>query len=151
MLLTTTTSSRGRRPMARHPTARTTYWLTRCTVSSVTGPRSARCGPRTAMRSPNSGTGQYTAWTTDSNGNYTGDPIGVVSGNSYALESLEPAFNEDLNGDGVIGRNVYGTTSLVESGGNYFLYAAGTTSGPELKYAGSAVTDGEFAGWAPIG
>src|SRR5262249_12613435 len=99
----------------------------------------------------NSGTGQYTVWTTDSNGNYTGDPIGVVSGNSYALESLEPAFNEDLNGDGVIGRNVYGTTSLVESGGNYFLYAAGTTSGPELKYAGSAVTDGEFAGWAPIG
>ena len=27
---------------------------------------------------------------TDSNGNYTGNLIGAVSGNSYALESLEP-------------------------------------------------------------
>ena len=58
----------------------------------------------------NSGTGQYTVWTTDSNGNYNGNPIGVVSGNSYALESLEPAFNQDLNGDGQIG-----VTSTVDS------------------------------------
>src|SRR5262249_15291367 len=57
----------------------------------------------------NTSTDQYTVWTTDSNGNYTGNLIGTVSGNSYALESLEPAFNKDLNGDGVIGRNVYGT------------------------------------------
>ena len=51
----------------------------------------------------NTGTGQYTVWTTDSNGNYTGNLIGAVSGNSYALESLEPIFNQDLNGDGVVG------------------------------------------------
>ena len=53
----------------------------------------------------NTSTGQYTVWTTDSNGNYTGNLIGAVSGNSYALESLEPIFNQDLNGDGVIGLN----------------------------------------------
>ena len=28
----------------------------------------------------NTGTGQYTVWTTDSNGNYTGNLIGAVSG-----------------------------------------------------------------------
>ena len=38
----------------------------------------------------NASTGQYTVWTTDSNGNYTGNLIGAVSGNSYALESLSP-------------------------------------------------------------
>ena len=49
------------------------------------------------------GADQYTVWSTDSNGNYTGNLIGAVSGNSYALESLEPVFNQDLNGDGVTG------------------------------------------------
>ena len=53
----------------------------------------------------NTSTGQYTVWSTDSNGNYTGNLIGAVSGNSYALESLEPVFNQDLNGDGVTGLN----------------------------------------------
>ena len=69
----------------------------------------------------NTGTGQYTVWTTDSNGNYTGNLIGAVSGNSYALESLESTFKQDLNGDGVIGLNPlviqtdtssFGSTSL---------------------------------------
>ena len=49
------------------------------------------------------GANEYTVWTTDSNGNYTGNLIGAVSGNSYAFESLEPVFQQDLNGDGVIG------------------------------------------------
>ena len=49
----------------------------------------------------NTSTNQYTVWTTDSNGNYTGNLIGAVSGNSYALKSLEPVFQQDLNGDGV--------------------------------------------------
>src|SRR5262249_8820038 len=69
----------------------------------------------------NTGTGQYTEWTTDSNGNYTGSPIGVVSGNSYALETLEHTFNEDLNGDGWIGPPAATVmTSLVAIGNNYF-------------------------------
>ena len=99
-------------------------------------------------------------WTTDSNGNYTGNLIGAVSGNSYALESLESAFNQDLNGDGVTGlnplviqtdTNAFGSTSLAQIANNYFLFAAGGTTGPELQYNEAAVTSGEFGGWNPIG
>ena len=46
------------------------------------------------------GANEYTAWTTDSNGNYTSNALSVVSGTSYALESLEPVFDQDLNGAG---------------------------------------------------
>ena len=107
-----------------------------------------------------SNSGQYTVWTTDSNGNYTGNLIGAVSGNSYALESLESTFNQDLNGDGVTGLNPlviqtdtssFGSTSLAQIGNNYFLFAAGGTTGPELQYNGAAVTTGEFGDWNPIG
>ena len=53
----------------------------------------------------NAGTGQYTAWSTDRNGNYKGNLTGgAVSGTSNALESLEPVFHQDLNRDGAIGR-----------------------------------------------
>ena len=108
----------------------------------------------------NASTGQYTVWTTDSNGNYTGNLFGAVSGNSYALESLESTFNQDLNGDGVTGLNplviqtdtsAFGSTSLARIGNIYFLYAAGGTTGPELQYNGAAVTSGKFGGWNPIG
>ena len=51
----------------------------------------------------NAATGQYTVWSTDSNGNYLSNIIGAVSGTSTALESLETTFNQDLNGDGTIG------------------------------------------------
>ena len=69
-------------------------------------------------------TGQYTVWTTDSNGNYTGNLIGAVSGTSYALESIEPVFQQDLNGDGVIGPTTTviqtdGSTSLTEVANQY--------------------------------
>ena len=49
------------------------------------------------------GADQYTVWNTDSSGNYISDTIGVVSGASYALQSLETSFHQDLNGDGQIG------------------------------------------------
>ena len=42
-------------------------------------------------------------WDTDGNGNYVSSPVGAVSGDSYALEALEPSFQQDLNGDGTIG------------------------------------------------
>ena len=57
------------------------------------------------------GANEYTVWTTDSNGNYTLQYIGVVSGNSYALESLETIFDQDLNGDGTIGL----TTTVIQT------------------------------------
>ena len=49
------------------------------------------------------GADQYSVWNTDSSGNYISNSIGVVSGTSTALESLETSFHQDLNGDGVIG------------------------------------------------
>ena len=44
-----------------------------------------------------------------------------------------------------------GSTSLTEVGNNFFLYAVGGSSGPELKYAGADVVAGQFGAWTPIG
>ncbi len=46
------------------------------------------------------GSNQYVVWNLGTSGNYTSSATGVVSGQSFALEDLEPAFGEDLNGDG---------------------------------------------------
>src|SRR5882762_4119156 len=65
---------------------------------------------------------------------------------------LETSFHQDLNGDGVIGIPVIesaGSTSLIEVGGGYYLSSGGI--GPELRYGGSPVVVGEFAGDTPIG
>src|SRR5258708_435646 len=45
----------------------------------------------------------------------------------------------------------FGSTSLTQIGNNYFLYANGTSTGPELKVGGAAVVTGLYSGWAPIG
>ena len=77
------------------------------------------------------GADTYTVWNTDSNGNFVSDTIGAVSGTSSALESLETSFQQDLNGDGVIGLppttviEAYGSTSLTEVGNNFYLYSVG--------------------------
>ena len=60
------------------------------------------------------GADQYTVWATDSSGNYISDIVGVVSGTDYALESLEPSFHQDLNGDGQIGP----PTTVIEANGS---------------------------------
>ena len=102
------------------------------------------------------GANEYTVWATDSSGNaianLTGGP---VSGTSYALESIESTFNQDLNGDGTIGLTttviqVDGSTSLTEVANRFYLDGIGG-SGPALQYAGADVTAGEFGGWTPIG
>jgi serralysin len=99
------------------------------------------------------GTDQYGVWYTDSSGNYLSN-IGLVSGTSSTLESLETSFHQDLNGDGVIGIvtaviESSGSTSLTEVGNNYYFYNGGV--GPELKYLGAPVVAGQFAGVTPIG
>ena len=96
------------------------------------------------------GADQYTVWTTDSTGNFI-STIAGISGNSLTLESLEPSFHQDLNGDGVIGVvttviEALGSTSLVAMGENYFLNGAG----PSLKYTGVTIVAGQFAPYAPI-
>src|SRR6202048_658495 len=95
------------------------------------------------------GADEYTVWNTDSSGNYTSNAIGVVSGSSVLLESLEPSFQQDLNGDGLIG--VPGATSLVQVGSNFFFYPVGQFSGPELSYNGTPFVAGQFGGLAPVG
>ena len=52
---------------------------------------------------------QYVVWTTDSNGNFLSQGA-VLSGTSLALESLEPTFGQDLNGDSAIGVVAAGTS-----------------------------------------
>ncbi len=98
------------------------------------------------------GADTYTVWDTDANGNLTTIALGTTSGSNPALEALEVSFQQDLNGDHVIGVpatviELAGSTSLIKSGGDYFL----GTSGPTLKYAGAVVTDSTFPGLTPIG
>ena len=101
------------------------------------------------------GADEYTVWVTNSSGNAIGNLTGPVSGTSYALESLESTFNQDLNADGVTGLTttviqVDGSTSLTEVANRFYLDGVGG-SGPALQYAGAYVTAGEFGSWTPIG
>ena len=69
------------------------------------------------------------------------------------LESAETTFQQDLNGDGLIGIPTVviessGSTSLTQVGSNYYLYNSGV--GPQLQYLGAAVVAGQISGWAPI-
>jgi 20S proteasome alpha/beta subunit len=105
------------------------------------------------------GADQYTVWSTDNNGNYVSSAFAFASGTSAALQSFEPSFQQDLNGDGSIGLpapppptiiEAFGSTSLVASGSNYFLDPVGG-SAVELSYGGSPVVAGQFGQWAPIG
>ena len=93
------------------------------------------------------GADQYTVWNTDSSGNYLSNPSASCLEAASALQSLEPSFHQDLNGDGVIGPHTtvieaQGSTSLVQVANNYFLYPVGGSSGPELSYSGAPVTVG---------
>ena len=77
-----------------------------------------------AFKNPSSSL--YTVWLTDSNGNFLSLVAANLSGSSAALESLENTFQQDLNGDGVIGPatkiiEFAGSTALAEVGNNYFL------------------------------
>src|SRR6185295_12027524 len=105
------------------------------------------------------GADQYTVWNTDINGNFVSNGTGgvVVSGASSVLIALEPNFQQDLNGDGVIGGGAppapagtviesFGSTSLVQLNDNFYFYPVGGSSGPQFKYGGSPVTaSGQYA------
>jgi hypothetical protein len=99
----------------------------------------------------------YTAWSVNSSGAFTGNIFGLVPGTDTTLETLETTLKQDLNGDGIIGLppptviENHGVTDLDQSGSDYFLFAHGSSTGPEIQYNGAPVTAGEFAGWTPIG
>jgi hypothetical protein len=50
------------------------------------------------------GNDSYNFWTTDVSGRYSSQ-TGNLAGSSAQMQSYEPTFNQDLNGDGVIGVN----------------------------------------------
>ena len=92
----------------------------------------------------------------DSSGTFLSHAFFVVSGNSYALQSLEASFQQDVNGDGRIGPlttviEASGSTSLVQVADAYFLYQGGGSSGPQLRLSGAYVAAGQFGAWTPIG
>jgi len=93
-------------------------------------------------------TGHYTVWSTDANGNFTSLLVANVLASDLTLQSLETVFQQDLNGNGVIGAapvtiESFGTTSLTQIGSNYYLYNGGV--GPVLKNGGVAVQPS--SGW----
>jgi serralysin len=102
------------------------------------------------------GADQYTVWITDANGNVISNGTGgVVPGASSALKSFESSFQQDLNGDGVIGTaptviESFGNTSLTVVGNNYALNPSGGGTGPLLKN-GSVITVGQYGAWTFIG
>jgi Tryptophan-rich Synechocystis species C-terminal domain len=99
------------------------------------------------------GANQFVVWNTDGNGNFTSAATGILSATSYALESLETIFGEDLNGDGTTGPVVtaIGTNGALSEVANQFQLNPGG-GGPFLTLNGSPVTTGEFpAGWTPVG
>jgi T5SS/PEP-CTERM-associated repeat protein len=108
----------------------------------------------------NLGGDEYVVWNTDSNGNYTSAATGVVSGESFTLEDLEPAFGEDLNGDGRLSAVLVTSTgadntlnlaaqtqaTTINLGGNTASVSAGLNA-PSLAFIGSpdAITLGSSA------
>ena len=101
------------------------------------------------------GADQYTVWSTDSQGNYLANIIGVVSGSNAFLQALESSFVQDLNGNGQIGLaprvvEANGSTHLTEMGGPVYLFDT-TGVGPSLKRDGVEYQVGAYGDWAAIG
>jgi Subtilase family/Tryptophan-rich Synechocystis species C-terminal domain/RTX calcium-binding nonapeptide repeat (4 copies) len=84
------------------------------------------------------GVGQFVEWNTDSNGNYVSNGSSVVSSKGYALESSEPDFHQDFNGDGTLGVvttsiETVGTAKLAQLADLYFVYTGDGSSGVILR------------------
>lgn len=99
---------------------------------------------------------QYALWLVDGGGNLLSSPTGIVSGSSLALQGLESAFGQDLNGDGTTGYppivlDAVGGTTLVQIGANYHVYPAGGSAGPLLSLGGAPIAVGQFGDWTPVG
>src|SRR5262249_26528086 len=63
---------------------------------------------------------------------------------------------QDFNNDGTTGPitstiESAGSTTLAKVADSYFLYAHGTTTGPQLKMSGIYVAVGQFGAWTPLG
>lgn len=97
---------------------------------------------------------QFIVWRTNGAGHYASNVTGLVSGDSYGLQSLEDVFAQDLNNDGTVGLvttsiETSGSTDLVAVADRFFFETAGA-AGPSFKYLGTDVIASQFGGWAPI-
>lgn len=72
-------------------------------------------------------TGQYSVWSTDTNGNYNGNFYMPGPGNSTGFETLETSFQQDLNGDGTIGVPRHSNTvqQVATVTGDHFVFETG--------------------------
>jgi hypothetical protein len=92
------------------------------------------------------GADQYTVWNTDANGTNVSSPIGIVSGSSTALETLEPGFKQDLNGDGLIGRPFVGAGETLQVASAYSGQVLFTSNTGILELLKSSNFTGTVAG-----
>jgi autotransporter passenger strand-loop-strand repeat protein len=93
------------------------------------------------------GVDEYGVWTTDSSGNFVSN-TGAVTGESYTLEAAELAFNQDLNGDGVMGPPtvvIQGNETL-ELAGPYLGTIRFATANGTLKLDHSSTFSGSITG-----
>jgi serralysin len=102
----------------------------------------------------NGSANQYALWTTDLGGNLLASSSAMASG-SYALESLETAFGQDLNGDGTTGVVSFdietsGAAKLARVADFYFMYQGSGSTGAVLRQNGNYVVAGSGA-WTPLG
>ena len=99
------------------------------------------------------GADQYILWNIDSSGHWLSQSA-VLSGASPAVQSLEPSFHQDLNGDGSIAPTTViessGSTTLVQIASAYLIPADDGSLGPQLHYGGALNAPGQFGAWAPI-
>jgi Tryptophan-rich Synechocystis species C-terminal domain/Leishmanolysin len=100
----------------------------------------------------NTALNQYVTWSVDGGGNFLSQSA-ALSPTSFALESLEVPFGQNLNGDGTTGV----TTAPIESAGSTTLpqvadsYFVNYGSLPvQLRYGGMYVAVSEFGAWVPI-
>ena len=78
----------------------------------------------------------------------------LLSPTSFAFESLETPFGQDLNGDGTTGLTTApieaaGSTTLTQVADSYFINYG--SSPVQLRYGGMYVAAGQFGAWVPIG
>src|SRR5260370_402895 len=123
------------------------------TFAPIGAEHNASGGYQVVWKDFTAGRDQYAVWTTDSNGNVLSSTP-IVSSGSWYVQSLEQSFAEDLNGDGHVGAittnvETSGSTDLVKVADSYFLYAHGTTTGPQLKLSGAYAGAGQFGTFAP--
>ena len=69
-------------------------------------------------------------------------------------KSLEPGFNQNLNGvGGITARSViesFGSTTLATIANVFMLSPTGSSLGPQIRTSGALVTVGQYGAWTPI-